>query len=101
MKYGRHRVTKNLYRMAGSRCANGYLITKKAAQKIWDRGPLIEQYKVIDHVMNDYIWDLALEVYHVKPALLHESSKFETKGFPCPNATRSYVNIQKTIKTHD
>jgi len=82
--------------MASTRCANGYLITKKAAQKIWDRGPLVEQFKVIDHVMNDYIRDLALEVYHVKPALLHESSKLETKGFPCPNKTKSYVNIQKT-----
>jgi len=79
-------VSRNLVPATRDRCANGYLINKKCASKIMDKGALVNEYIPIDWLMTRYREELDLKFFFASPPLIYEGSK-EIDRLTCANRT--------------
>jgi len=71
------RVTEHLWEMPLHRCANGYLISLKAAQAITSiaASQVAYGFRNIDPALESYLFRLFPHFYWSEPALVYESSK--------------------------
>ena len=75
-------ATQNLFVAMESMCFNPVVLKASVARRIFESGACVDTFAAVDHLFNNYISNLNLNVFYVYPPLAYEQSKNEIQS-PC------------------